>query len=44
MTTKPSPGTLDKVRWTFATVVAMKAEDRLIVGDMVETRGLWHGG
>lgn len=39
MTTKPSPGTLDKVRWTFATVAAMKAEDRLIVGDMVETRG-----
>lgn len=39
MTTKPSPGTLDKVHWTFDTVAQMKADTRLRVGDAVETRG-----
>lgn len=39
MTTKSSPATLERVAWTFPSVAAMKADQRLKVGDTVETFG-----
>jgi len=42
--TKPTPSVVDGLKWKFNTVSDMRAEDRLLVGDKVETLGYLNPG